>query len=203
MSIISYHNSYLESDDIHLLSNKEWLNDRIISFMFEYFEHEMFNDLSQEIGFVSPEVSQFVKLVKTSEEVAIFLEPLELSKKKLIFFVVNNNESPLASGGTHWSLLVIWNGIFYHYDSAHTFNLRNAEILAHKIFSSIESSASFQFVNVDCPQQSNSYDCGIYVIVYCENLCQSYRRNKSLALTADFDAISQRKKILLIVNSLK
>lgn len=43
--ILSYHNSCLYTSDINILKkNTEWLNDRIISFYFEYLENEILSE---------------------------------------------------------------------------------------------------------------------------------------------------------------
>lgn len=43
--ILSYHNSCLYTSDINILKkDTEWLNDRIISFYFEYLENEILSE---------------------------------------------------------------------------------------------------------------------------------------------------------------
>lgn len=43
--VLSYHNSCLYTSDINILKNDtEWLNDRIISFYFEYLQNEFLCD---------------------------------------------------------------------------------------------------------------------------------------------------------------
>lgn len=49
--IISYHDSCLYKSDLDILNSEtEWLNDRIISFYFDYLQHEICN--SDEILFL-------------------------------------------------------------------------------------------------------------------------------------------------------
>ena len=38
----------------------------------------------------------------TDIEIGMFLEPLNLPNQKLVFFVVNDNDSKLSAGGSHW-----------------------------------------------------------------------------------------------------
>ena len=38
----------------------------------------------------------------TGIEIGIFLEPLNLPNKKLVFFAVNDNDSKCSAGGSHW-----------------------------------------------------------------------------------------------------
>lgn len=43
--ILSYQNSCLYTSDINILKNEQlWLNDRIISFYFEYLQNEIFGE---------------------------------------------------------------------------------------------------------------------------------------------------------------
>jgi hypothetical protein len=73
------------------------LNDRIIGFYFEYLHLNKF-DSANGVCFISPEVSQFLKLAQF-EEIPIFLEPLELERKEVILLAVNNAKDP--SGKTY------------------------------------------------------------------------------------------------------
>ena len=46
-------------------------------------------------------------------------EPLQLSKRRLVLFAVNDNPYvDLPGGGTHWTLLVYIDRRFWHFDSA-------------------------------------------------------------------------------------
>jgi hypothetical protein len=44
----------------------------------------------------------FLIYCSSGSEVGIFLEPLELPRHKLLFFVINDNESKTSVGGSHW-----------------------------------------------------------------------------------------------------
>ena len=57
--IISYHDSCLYESDVDILSSEtEWLNDRIISFYFDYLQHEIYE--SKEILFLGKNKSSAV-----------------------------------------------------------------------------------------------------------------------------------------------
>ncbi|XP_070558412.1 sentrin-specific protease 8-like isoform X2 [Ptychodera flava] len=131
---LSFHDSLLRLSDLRLLEGPRWLNDKIIGFAFEYLEREQFCDFSDDVCFISPEVTQFIKLSPASD-LGIFLEPLNLHNKKFIFLAVNDNESCDSVGGSHWSLLVFDRnkGQFGHYDSAGHGNSRIASSLSNKL----------------------------------------------------------------------
>ena len=82
--IASVGDAIVRQSDLKLLSPPNWLNDRIISFYFEYLYENVFTTERQkaQICFISPEVSQFIKLASSSAEVGMFIEPLMLEDKK-------------------------------------------------------------------------------------------------------------------------
>lgn len=116
--VLSFYEILLRESDVALLTGPYWLNDTIISFYFEYLEKVMFNNAS-ELLFVSPEVTQCIKMVP-ADEIGTFLEPLDIARKNFLFFALNDNDSPDTAGGSHWSLLVYSNPevCFYHLDSS-------------------------------------------------------------------------------------
>lgn len=116
--VLSFHEILLHQSDVELLNGPHWLNDTVISFYFEYLEKMIFSK-EKDLLFVSPEVTQCIKMVEASD-IGIFLEPLQINTKKFVFFALNDNSSPDAAGGSHWSLLVYSQNenSFFHYDSS-------------------------------------------------------------------------------------
>merc|ERR1719192_1995976 len=129
----------VRESDLQILQGPHWLSDRIISYYFEYLHTEVFDE-SQKICFISPEVSQFLKLVD-NEEVSCFIEPLDLASKEVIILAVNNATDPSQPGGSHWSLLVYTSqaNTFFHFDSSSGMNSNDARILSNKIYQYLKS----------------------------------------------------------------
>lgn len=89
--ILSYEDSIIYESDFKLLDDGNWLNDRLISFIYEYFEKETFSNNSV-CGFVNPSTVQYLKLCDRLEEAeAFFIEPLKLKDKNIVFFPLNSN----------------------------------------------------------------------------------------------------------------
>ena len=67
-------------------------------------------------------------------EIAVFLEPLDLPNKRVVFLAINDNSNHTV-GGTHWSSLVYLQGKngFFHYDSYGSSNLFHAKQVAEKL----------------------------------------------------------------------
>lgn len=203
--VLSFHEILLHRSDIALLEGPFWLNDTIISFYFEYLEKVLFSD-ARELLFVSPEVTQCIKMVP-SEEIKIFLEPLGIGSKKFMFFALNDNDSPDMAGGSHWSLLVYSRpeSCFFHMDSSSGSNHSVAWDFASHLITYFSRGASINFVNKDCLQQSNGYDCGIHVICNTERLGDYARRHGKIGscdLLVKINPSSKRRDILQIIESL-
>ncbi|XP_015198989.2 sentrin-specific protease 8 [Lepisosteus oculatus] len=171
--VLSYQDSLLRRSDVALLEGPHWLNDQVIGFAFEYFGTERFRDLRGAACFISPEVTQFIKCASSQQELALFLEPLGLPRRRWVFLAVNDNSSQ-AAGGTHWSLLLYRRdrGRFAHYDSHSGGNALHARRIAAKLEAFLGSAGGVPFAEEPAPAQQNSYDCGMYVICMAEALCE-------------------------------
>ncbi|XP_069910850.1 sentrin-specific protease 8 [Oryctolagus cuniculus] len=174
--VLSYMDSLLRQSDVSLLDPPSWLNDHVIGFAFEYFANCQFRDCSDHVSFISPEVTQFIKCTSDPAEVALFLEPLGLPNKRVVFLAINDNSNQ-AAGGTHWSLLVYLQdkNSFLHYDSHSRSNSVHAKQVAEKLQAFLgRHGDSPAFVEEKAPAQQNSYDCGMYVICNAEALCHGF-----------------------------
>ena len=115
--ILSYNDVVLRQSDLHILSEPEFLNDRIIEFYLSYL-HSQFP--SPDIMLVPPSISFWITNCPDGESVKHFVEPLKLPEKKLIIFPVNDNiDLTKAEGGNHWSLLAFERdaNLYVHHDS--------------------------------------------------------------------------------------
>ncbi|KAL9959534.1 hypothetical protein ACROYT_G032864 [Oculina patagonica] len=155
--------------------------------------------ISDDVVFISPDVTQFVKLGQ-GIEIGIFLEPLNLPSQKLVFFAVNDNESKLSAGGSHWSLLMYnrQTNSFHHYDSSSSYNTSAARSLAKNVEPFLTAKENPSFVEDRCPQQQNSYDCGIYVICITEELCKTFlgKAETLLSDTVTVEDVRRKRKAL-------
>jgi Ulp1 family protease len=174
--LVSYHSCVLYEEDVRtLLEPKSWLNDAIIAFVEEFFEKDKYKCMKDEIEYISPSV---VMLLLYENEFDFNIKILE---KGLVFFPLNNALDLNAPNcGTHWSLLVYLNKTFYHLDSSRgSSNLNIAERVAARIR---DPSHLSEVVEVPSPQQSNSFDCGTFVLYTMDLLSLSYQKEKSFGL---------------------
>lgn len=180
--ILSYNDVVLRRSDLDILSGPYFLNDRIIEFYFSYLSSCL---VSQDILLVPPSIAFWILNCPDATYLKEFIEPLKLPEKKLVIFPVNDNDDmSLAEGGSHWSLIVYErNGnVFVHHDSNHGMN----KIKARKLFSAVvgfmgdsTSASNGKYLDcVDSPQQTNGYDCGVYVIAIARAICCWYESSE-------------------------
>ncbi|GMP89097.1 hypothetical protein CsSME_00040811 [Camellia sinensis var. sinensis] len=127
--IISYNDVVLRRSDLDILSGPYFLNDRIIEFYFSYLPSCY---PSEEILLVSPSIAFWIANGPDIESLKDFVEPLNLSSKKLVIFPVNNNDDVTeAEGGNCWSLLVFERNanVSVHHDSYGGLNAGHAKQL--------------------------------------------------------------------------
>ncbi|GFZ13183.1 cysteine proteinases superfamily protein [Actinidia rufa] len=136
---------------------------------------------SEDILLVPPSIAFWITNCLDTDSLKDFLQPLNLSGKKLVIFPVNdNNDVTEAEGGSHWSLLAFERdaNVFVHHDSYGGLNSRHAKQLYRAIVGYMEitnmgSTAKY----VECsrtPQQVNGYDCGLYVATIARTICSWY-----------------------------
>lgn len=180
--ILSFFDSLVRASDLQTVEKNCWLNDTIIGFAFEYFQNVTFAS-RDDILFIGPEVTQFVKMIDNAGELQMCLEPLGLASKRFLFCAVNDNSSLVTIGGTHWSLLVIdvKGKKAFHYDPI-SGNNRSAALKLMKQFEGFLWGELGEFLDEDCPQQKNGYDCGMYVICIAQKLSEKYITNKDCNL---------------------
>lgn len=146
-------------------------------------------------------------MMSNPEEIsAIILEPLNVNSRSFIIFAINNNDED-ASGGTHWSLCVYSqpDNAFYHFDSSSHFNHFPCESLVN-IMKKCMQIPKAEFFQVDCLQQNNSYDCGIYVLCHADLVCRTIMKSKSLKDVKKLNCKQinvKRSELIEIIQSLK
>ena len=186
----------LYEEDIALLTGTNWCNDRILHFGLKYALSP--KNLPENIPKLSPSssssssfntidpiaLSYLNHLCESEEEKIQFGRDNNYhQKKKSSFFLPVANNSSSFSSSSHWSLLLFDTSskTFLHFDSVeNSGNNYVAEKLAENIsiafgISSAGVPLSMKFPST--PRQSNSYDCGVYVILMAEVLANLLHSN--------------------------
>lgn len=204
--VLSYYDCLLRQSDVNLLKGHCWLNDAVIGFYFEYLERSSELSTSKDIKFASPELTQLLKIMEPADYSAI-LDNLITESTDYVLFPLNNCKKLDEVGGSHWSLLVYSRdeNICAHYDSSGSFNQSIATSFAQKIMKYL-GKKSFNFKEIQCPQQNNSYDCGIFVVANAEIILRHLELNSEV-LKCNLEVvkslvITTRLKILQLIDKL-
>lgn len=163
--------SYLDE----LRNPNNYLSDIIIEFYFNYLSSIHPSD---SILFVPPTISFFIANSVDPAAIKECLKSLELTVKRLVIFPVNN-------GGIHWSLLVYYRDLdyFIHHDSMKGLNHWEASRLYRAVKEHVRPTSRKRRFYPDedpvfrpglTPQQTNGYDCGLYVMAIAKVICQWY-----------------------------
>jgi len=195
----------LYESDVELLKGPEWLNDRIIGFVFEHLQHDTYKDVTN-ILFISPEVTQFLK-VCPSDDLPDFTKDLFVDKD-FVFLPLNDNIELDSPGGTHWSLLVFSKpeSAFYHFDSYGDSNQRHAWELVARLWPILGCKGEPTTRTANVLHQTNSHDCGVHVVCNAENVADHCALKKSVEgyIKATKEEITtKRTNLLKLIDNLK
>lgn len=180
--VLIYRDRILRQSDVDLLRGPHWLNDAIIGFYFEYLSKQ-YGNANFNLKFVCSEISQMLKLTDLPEY-PIFLDPVDAKNNDFIFFPINDCNSKVSSGGSHWSLMIFSKNekACFHLDSSHAMNSSVARDFSKKIMDYLLSGVKGQFFEVDCPQQDNGYDCGLFVLSFSNSISEQVLKLGKVAL---------------------
>uniref|UniRef100_A0A6V7IS39 Ubiquitin-like protease family profile domain-containing protein n=1 Tax=Bracon brevicornis TaxID=1563983 RepID=A0A6V7IS39_9HYME len=191
-TILSYYDVLIRRSDLETLDDRSWLNDTIIGFYFDYLERTRATKLSStKVVLVSPELTQLMKMTEPEDYISIIGDRIKRDTD-FIFFPLNNSEERMDMGGSHWSLLIYSKTEFacFHFDSSCNANAEIAAKFSMKIFAFLGVARAY-VRSVHCPQQVNSYDCGIYVLTFAEIILSNLKTVKKIE-GCNLDAAERR-----------
>lgn len=175
MALLDYHDAVIYQRDLANFHSGKWLNDACIGFRMKYMEVALFPDKPY-ILFMDPSVVSMLKVqILDEEDLESVSKGLNIMSRKLIFVPTSDNKS-FTEPSSHWSLLVIdaVNYRVHHIDSSNQYNLDSAQLTYEK-FQCILNWDKFPPINYvrNSPQQTNGYDCGVYVCLCVERFASS------------------------------
>jgi len=176
MATYDYYDVEIYESEMGVLSGRGWLTDNLVSAYFRYMEVDKYKDMKKTTLFMDATVTSYAVREDDVEDFADIFEESEIHKKQRIFFPMNDSDGLKANGGTHWTLLVFDRdrGSFFHYDSSKgSRNDANVKKLIKKLLPLLKLADADKCTleNVkSCPQQENSYDCGLFVCKFADVL---------------------------------
>lgn len=225
--VLRYHDAQLYASDVALFAPRQWLNDSAIHFYLTYLQYTVCrsgNDAGAAEGggcggsddddvlLADPAVVSCLTLqCDDDDEFRELGDGLRLPAKRLCLLPVSDNEQ-LGGASSHWSLLVFRRDVlaFEHFDSSAGTNARAAarvkyafEKMLRLCDPSIDTAVTAELPLSEAqsaPQQTNSYDCGMYVLAVAEWLCRQHRGNElALPLLAAFvtpERVTQTRRLM-------
>ncbi|KAK6023622.1 Ulp1 protease family, catalytic domain protein [Ostertagia ostertagi] len=176
--VLSYGDVVLYTSDLYTLNPGTWLNDNIISFACEYMLSKAAPEVREQVAIVSAASCELIRYSGDMEIVRDIFFSLGFFKGKAIKTIV---------GGNHWSLLVFdrRSARFEYYDS-----MRPAkDAVARQLVNTIKpvlGAPEVSFEIVECPQQRNSFDCGMYVIEFVRHQLKLSEESYSLGISSSY-----------------
>ncbi|OWZ07959.1 Ubiquitin1-specific protease [Phytophthora megakarya] len=198
--VLNYHDVQLYEADVALFAGREWLNDNAINFYLQYLTQTA---ASSEVLLLDPAVvSCLLHQCQDEDEYQDLASGVNLTHRRLCAIPVTDNEA-LGGASSHWSLLLYSDGQFRHFDSSSGHNQRAAKRVAQAFELLLRSAgrrdgdgaASRVEEVADAPQQQNSYDCGMYVLVLAEYFSLHYAGKMNQITLQDY-ATPQRVSAL-------
>jgi len=143
--------------------------------------------LPETVLLIEPATAFWLTVEEDPKDLDAAKKALRLHERELVLCpMTDSRDGSCADAGTHWSLLVAWSITqgnktttcfrFAHYDtlSGGMFNkvhLAQAQTLACRL-----AGQQVQVFARPCPQQTNTWDCGVYVLLFSELVLQAFLR---------------------------
>ncbi|CAJ0602764.1 unnamed protein product [Cylicocyclus nassatus] len=169
--VLSYGDIVLYQSDVNTLLPGVWLNDNIISFACEFLMDNASQEVKERVVVVGAATCELIRYAGDEAVIREIFTSLNFFKREKILFILNDREDPRVVGGFHWSLLVLErrSSHFHYYDSTRPAKTAIAKQLV-KIVSTFLDDDDVKFTVEECPQQRNSFDCGMYVIEFVRHV---------------------------------
>lgn len=159
--------------------NNDWLTDDSVTCYYQLLSSNL--EMKVKTVFLNPIIAQAIKCLDDNNYI---LEGLDLSEQSYILIPVNDSPAVDKAGGSgsHWSLLLYVKNkdMFLYFDSAGSMNYKHAEVIAKRLQTKLGSNPDKPVKIISTPQQENSFDCGVYLILFTEIIAQFILNEKPI-----------------------
>lgn len=171
----------LYDHDIALFADGKWLNSSCINYCYRKIDSErrVRHVHRDSVLLLDPSVCSLLRMINVDsnedivDEMNEIANGIKLDTRKWIFAPINNSNSfTTNSDCSHWSLLLVHvdTCTFFAFDSMSQTNKKAAVEAANAFAIMLKKSVSAIYYVGNTPQQHNSFDCGIYTLLYSEYL---------------------------------
>ncbi|PWN33240.1 cysteine proteinase [Meira miltonrushii] len=155
--IISYGDAAIRPSDLDTLKPDEWINDSIITFIYEVINRHV----GKKVGLWPPSVVELLSNLPDGQDgVESMLPPM----KDFMVLPISDRYGNPDGTGSHWSCLCCTDGKAIHLDSLSPANNESAKLVFNKL-SEVPNLQANKFTEGECPVQANASDCGLYAIL--------------------------------------
>lgn len=212
--------SVYKSDLEHILPG-EWFNDNNISFIFELIKETFINlgqcrPFTNQVQLLFPSVVQLVQHFPASD-IENLLPMDDLKKLRFIFLPINMIDEPLeeldletANNGDHWVLgiLSLLDEKLYIYDSMKIDDDVKGDSQLQTLCKKLESCSNLvrgkiKIVLLNCDQQRNFDDCGVFVVMITCYLVNQFCFEEEISLDLShikFNPLDARLSLMKLVS---
>lgn len=223
--IFQYHSIAIYKSDLEHILPGEWLNDNDISFVYELITQAFINsgrcrDFANQVCLLFPSLIQLIQHFP-AESIETLLPMNDLLKLKFVFLPINYIEEPLeeinlegSNNGDHWALgvLSLLENTLYVYDSMRVDDNVNEErqlqLLCEKLENCkklIKKGSKIRILHMQCDQQTNFDDCGVFVIMFTCYLVHQMLFKDRISFDMNkvrFNALDGRLHIMQLISNL-
>lgn len=172
----------VSQDVVKSFKSMRWLNDASITFAYTRLERRLSKafSLAPSILLMEPAAAFWLAVVDDPKDLREAKKALKLQDRKLLLCPINDSRNGRADSGSHWSLLVGWRcesggdgrWEFVHYDSLASSS--RSRQCAKQLAARLQAGVPNAVLRGACAQQSNCFDCGMYVISFTEMIVHSF-----------------------------
>lgn len=146
-----------------------------------YLKNEIYKNIKLNVFFLAPCTSTIIRYESVAIYVTEILDELKIFSYDVVLIPINDNHDVSRIGGSHWSLLVYYkeNDCFYYLDSLHNYNYEDALDLKAKLEICLRN-VVIPIKCINCAQQTNSYDCGVYVLKFIDLILKGISNGKNI-----------------------
>lgn len=193
--IFAYKNECIYKRDLDIIINNQYINDSILSTKYLI----LLDKIDQNsIKIFGPMTIQAFRYDTDAPQYIDDFNPFEAE----YVLLPNTDSKSFSDTGGHWSL-ILWKtnkdknskNMFYHFDSHNSYNENSSYRTVVKLCE-LFNVIDFEFLGVDSPQQKNSYDCGIFVIMFIEYLLKNNANFSNIVNEINQDMATKYRKDL-------
>jgi len=155
--------------------------------------------LPETVLLIDPATAFWLTVEEDPKDLDAAKQALRLYERELVLCpMTDSRDGSCADAGTHWSLLVAWSRAqcskttdgcfrFAYYDTLSGGMFNNAHLAQARNLACRLAGYQVQVSARPCPQQTNTWDCGVYVLLFSELVLQAFLKECASATRGSFN----------------